>query len=459
MFQLKVRIYQWLDETRRNETCFEIRCEKLDFFRCKSAVSPCGGAPYQRDDLNAPDNQMSNPSPTVHISGEIWKMSSQADKLRVGCFVCSSANNLLRCARCKAIYYCSREHQKRDWKRHKTACKQLIPGTPNSPSTSIDSTSVEQRYGHLFTNSVASLLPVEGSSESEILSTAGELLGETYTRAFNNNIDDKSSSKSLTCAKSAMPIAGEKIAKPVKGIKYFPEVALAGGSAPFQHSIDEVVLEGMCRNIIQDLSDYGLCVLDNFLGFEEGNRVMAEVLNIKGTGALRDGQLVSTRGKAKEDLKTIRSDKICWVHGKEPDCEHIGYLIGRVDTLITRANRMFNNGKLGQYNINGRTKVSHLYWLTTLILNSKYNLEFRPFLSAIYTGKRLNTMYANCKLEFLRMVAKREFLFSLLPVESLKRLVKIAKQLFFSNSTWNPCIGALNDSLLCLSSWTLHIPF
>ncbi|XP_019769773.1 prolyl hydroxylase EGLN3 isoform X2 [Dendroctonus ponderosae] len=154
-----------------------------------------------------------------------------------------------------------------------------------------------------------------------------------------------------------MPIAGENIVKPVKGMKYFPEVALAGGSAPFQHSIDDVVLESMCRNIIEDLSDYGLCVLDNFLGFEEGNRVMAEVLNIKGTGALRDGQLVSTRGKAKEDLKTIRSDKICWVHGKEPDCEHIGYLIGRVDTLITRANRMFNNGKLGQYNINGRTKA------------------------------------------------------------------------------------------------------
>lgn len=232
--------------------------------------------------------------------------------------------------------------------------------SPNSASTSLSGSSVEQKYGHLCSQLGFNSLPVEGSSESEILSAAGEILGETFARALNNNIDDKSSTqRSLKCAKSAMPISGENIIQPkVKGLKYFPEVTLGGGAAPFQHNIDEDVIEDMCKNIIQDLSDYGLCVLDNFLGYECGNKVLAEVLNIKDAGALRDGQLVSTKIKAKEDLKTIRSDQICWVDGKEQDCEHIGYLIGRVDTLITRANKMVNNGKLRQYNINGRTKVS-----------------------------------------------------------------------------------------------------
>lgn len=226
----------------------------------------------------------------------------------------------------------------------------MLCKSESAPSTS---SSVEQKYGHTYSNeSELNTLPLEGSSESEILSAAGEVLGEY--QVLNNNIDEKTSTeKSLKCAKSAMPIVGENIVKPQKGLKYFPEVTLGGGVPHFEPNIEE-----MCRNIIQDMSDYGLCVLDNFLGQEEGNRVLAEVLNIKSKGALRDGQLVSPRGKATEDLKTIRSDKICWVHGKEPECEHIGYLIGKVDTLVTKANKMAKNGKLGQYNIKGRTKVS-----------------------------------------------------------------------------------------------------
>ncbi|KAL1488001.1 hypothetical protein ABEB36_015379 [Hypothenemus hampei] len=267
------------------------------------------------------------------------------------CFICGSTVRLLRCGGCKSILYCSKEHQKKDWKRHKIICKQ----SDISASTSNTASSVEEKYGNSYVKQKSNPLPTEGSSESVILSTADEVLGETLR---NNNFDDKTSTeKSLKCAKFAMPIAGENIIKPHKGLKYFPEVNLTSGEALLQHHIDEDVLEDTCANIIQDLSAYGLCVLDNFLGQEQGLKVLSEVLEIKGRGDLRDGQLVSTRGKGKEDLKTIRSDQICWVHGKEPECENIGYLIGRVDTLITRANKMVNNGKLKEYNINGRTKA------------------------------------------------------------------------------------------------------
>ncbi|XP_076268262.1 prolyl hydroxylase EGLN3-like [Rhynchophorus ferrugineus] len=280
-------------------------------------------------------------------------MSSQSDARLVGCNVCGFGENLLRCARCKVTLYCSKEHQKKDWKKHKVNCNTHISSSSNLLSEPGGSSSVEQRYGHTYHSNNSTSIPIEGSSESEILSAAGE----TLTLALNNNFDEKSSTeRAIKNANSAMPIAGENIVQPKpKGLKYFPEVSLNNSSAPFQHNIEDDVV--MCTNIIQDLSDYGLCVLDNFLGYEEGKKVLAEVLHIKNKGALRDGQLVSTKGKAKEDLKTIRSDKICWVDGKEKDCQNIGFLIGRVDTLITRANRMVNNGKLRQYNINGRTKA------------------------------------------------------------------------------------------------------
>lgn len=38
------------------------------------------------------------------------------------CYVCGSTRKLLQCGSCKSIFYCSREHQKLDWKRHKPSC-------------------------------------------------------------------------------------------------------------------------------------------------------------------------------------------------------------------------------------------------------------------------------------------------------------------------------------------------
>jgi hypothetical protein len=38
------------------------------------------------------------------------------------CLLCGGAAER-RCARCKAVSYCSREHQERDWHRHKVACR------------------------------------------------------------------------------------------------------------------------------------------------------------------------------------------------------------------------------------------------------------------------------------------------------------------------------------------------
>lgn len=39
------------------------------------------------------------------------------------CRVCESKDGLRACARCKKVYYCSKDCQVSDWKRHKQTCK------------------------------------------------------------------------------------------------------------------------------------------------------------------------------------------------------------------------------------------------------------------------------------------------------------------------------------------------
>jgi len=45
------------------------------------------------------------------------------------CFVCKKKSSKLasmkRCTRCKSVYYCSQEHQKQNWKKHKKLCNYL----------------------------------------------------------------------------------------------------------------------------------------------------------------------------------------------------------------------------------------------------------------------------------------------------------------------------------------------
>lgn len=255
------------------------------------------------------------------------------------CEICGISENLQRCGQCKSVYYCCKEHQRQDWKKHKIQCKK---------NQSCDS--VEKKYGHIYDGKISGTIPKEGSSEDEILSSLGVHLSPTN----NNYQKPPEEAKESKSTASNMPISKENTTnfKP-DSVKDFNEITLQTSS----HFQDDY-LEEMCHNVIQDLTDYGLCVLDNFLGAQMGKKVLKEVLQIENLGLFRDGQLVSTKGKNKEELKTIRSDQICWVHGKEPEFPNIGYLVTQVDSVIMKANKMPNNGKLGSFNINGRTKAS-----------------------------------------------------------------------------------------------------
>ena len=116
-------------------------------------------------------------------------------------------------------------------------------------------------------------------------------------------------------------------------------------------------LNSLTFNVVRDLSTFGICVIDNFIPKERGLAILKEVFAISKSGLLQDGELVSSP-ECKNNVKSIRSDKIAWVTGQENFATNIGSVISDVDYIVVGANRMPSCGKLGDYTINSRSKVS-----------------------------------------------------------------------------------------------------
>ncbi|KAL2096378.1 hypothetical protein ACEWY4_008526 [Coilia grayii] len=109
--------------------------------------------------------------------------------------------------------------------------------------------------------------------------------------------------------------------------------------------------EQIAQYIVPCMKHYGICVKDHFLGTRLGERVLVEVEDLNHSGRFRGGQLVSQRGIPS---RSIRGDQIAWVEGREPGCEAIGMLMAHIDEAVMHSAA---NGQLGDYVINGRTKV------------------------------------------------------------------------------------------------------
>lgn len=86
--------------------------------------------------------------------------------------------------------------------------------------------------------------------------------------------------------------------------------------------------EDLCRNIINDMNQYGLSVVDDFLGMEKGLKILNEVRSMYTAGAFQDGQVVQSQSSVRGDK--IRGDKIKWVAGNEPGCSNVWYLTNQV---------------------------------------------------------------------------------------------------------------------------------
>ncbi|XP_078398095.1 egl nine homolog 1 isoform X3 [Cetorhinus maximus] len=223
------------------------------------------------------------------------------------CGLCGKMEKLLLCGGCKRSFYCSKEHQKMDWKKHKQICKEAARRQGRAEGEDTRSASANSNHHPLPPPKPLPPASVNGqpAEKSEEAATAANLLSGA-------GIGSRS---------------------------HWGPHGRSGGSS--QKLVQEYIVPCM--------SKHGICMVDNFLGEERGDSVLREVKELHQSGRFTDGQVVNQKGDSSRD---IRGDQITWVDGKESGCTQIGLLMNSMDDLIRHC-----NGKLGNYNINGRTKA------------------------------------------------------------------------------------------------------
>lgn len=63
---------------------------------------------------------------------QMVQQQRQLHHMQPQCNICGTTQKLLRCAKCKTIYYCSTDHQHVDWPTHKQECKQMAKKRQNN---------------------------------------------------------------------------------------------------------------------------------------------------------------------------------------------------------------------------------------------------------------------------------------------------------------------------------------
>ncbi|CAK9822169.1 Egl nine homolog 1 (Fragment) [Anthophora retusa] len=295
----------------------------------------------------------------------------------VRCVVCNRTDKLLRCSRCKAVFYCTKEHQRRDWKRHKEFCAtHSVQSIVSDTVSTVNQNSIQQstKKDSSLRNCQISTVPVVSNlSEKSVLETTRELNAapEVHhnTKRLGGTNKHTEKVKGQSQHKESQNPKRKSNSTKTKGTR---TNRVDGWTSPitYEGSSEDTILGARTESlnpalessrILSNLQEDELDMPtqhhnDNFLGAEKGLQVLNEVLNMYSAGLFKDGQLVSNKAGA-NDLKTIRGDQITWLDGKEKQCQNIGMLISQVDAVIMRANKMCNNGKMGNYTINGRTKA------------------------------------------------------------------------------------------------------
>ncbi|KAG5855567.1 hypothetical protein ANANG_G00050420 [Anguilla anguilla] len=254
--------------------------------------------------------------------------SVDLERDRQYCELCGKMENLLKCGRCRNSFYCSKEHQKQDWKKHKQICKEADKSQsapqPEPPQQASRDGKPGQRQ----------LLQKNGAEQD---STASQSAADSGP--INPPADERRVGDFITCSEGS----GSTTADSKQGGDGVNNNTKANGQT--RSSPQKLALE----YIVPCMNKHGICVVDNFLGEQIGLCILEDVRALHQTGKFTDGQLVSQRSDSTRD---IRGDKITWIEGREPGCQKIAFLMSRMDDLVRHC-----NGKLGSYRINGRTKA------------------------------------------------------------------------------------------------------
>ncbi|XP_039097173.1 egl nine homolog 1 isoform X3 [Hyaena hyaena] len=297
---------------------------------------------------------------------------SPSERDRQYCELCGKMENLLRCSRCRSSFYCSKEHQRQDWKKHKLVCQggEGAPGhgagQHRHPGSAPPASAPPPRAGGAGARKAA---PRRDSAAAAAENAGARAAGDAAKAKAKPAADPAAAASPPRAAAGGQgqALAAEaepaKEEAPARASQYQEKANLyppsntpgeglshGGGLRPNGQTKPLPALKLALEYIVPCMNKHGICVVDDFLGKETGQQIGDEVRALHDTGKFTDGQLVSQKSDSSKD---IRGDKITWIEGKEPGCETIGLLMSSMDDLIRHC-----NGKLGNYKINGRTKVS-----------------------------------------------------------------------------------------------------
>ncbi|XP_003215910.2 egl nine homolog 1 isoform X2 [Anolis carolinensis] len=267
--------------------------------------------------------------------------SASSERDRQYCELCGKMENLLRCGRCRSSFYCSKEHQRQDWKKHKLICRGGDPQHGHNSHSRPHAAGEKEGAGAAAGKKGAKPLPPPTPPPLPPVATNNHV-AKAAPEAQEEEDDDKDKEE----AAAAAPPTRE-----AGGLIYRDKSNLTGEASLRRNGQmkSQVPQRLALEYIVPCMNKHGICVVDEFLGPELGGRIEQEVRALHHTGRFTDGQLVSQKSDSSRD---IRGDKITWVEGKEPGCKAIGKLMNSMDDLIRHC-----NGKLGNYKINGRTKA------------------------------------------------------------------------------------------------------
>ncbi|XP_055969613.1 egl nine homolog 1 isoform X2 [Sorex fumeus] len=295
---------------------------------------------------------------------------------RAYCELCGKMENLLRCSRCRSSFYCSKEHQRQDWKKHKLVCQggegatghgtSQPPPPPPQPSPAPPAAAPpraggararEARKAPRRRDSAAAAEAAESPAAGDATKAKAKPAAAAEPATVATSAPRKTPGGPGPAADSegkeepqGRPSVYQEKANlyppsntPGEGLSHGGSLRPNGQTKPLP------ALKLALEYIVPCMNKHGICVVDDFLGKETGQQIGDEVRALHDTGKFTDGQLVSQKSDSSKD---IRGDKITWIEGKEPGCETIGLLMSSMDDLIRHC-----NGKLGNYKINGRTKA------------------------------------------------------------------------------------------------------
>nr|CAI9712484.1 unnamed protein product [Rangifer tarandus platyrhynchus] len=248
---------------------------------------------------------------------------SPSERDRQYCELCGKMENLLRCSRCRSSFYCSKEHQRQDWKKHKLVCQvgENVPapgtGQPQQPGRAPPPRAAgarEARKAAPRRDRAVKAAGPRASGDAAKAKAKAKPMADPVAAA-SPPCAAPGGQGQVAAAAEAESAKEELLARPSlyqeKANLYLTSNASGeglshGGLRPNGQTKPMLALKLALEYIVPCMNKHGICVVDDFLGKETGQQIGDEVRALHDTGKFTDGQLVSQKSNSSKD---IRGDK------------------------------------------------------------------------------------------------------------------------------------------------------